>query len=46
MNDVRSRVAAQKQNPRHFGVLTDLNTRPRLTYLAPVRNPNPALSNA
>jgi molybdopterin-containing oxidoreductase family iron-sulfur binding subunit len=43
MNDVRSRVAAQKQNPRHFGVLTELNTRPRLTYLAPVRNPNPAL---
>jgi molybdopterin-containing oxidoreductase family iron-sulfur binding subunit len=45
MNDVRSRVAAQKQNPRHFGVLTDLNTRPRLTYLAPVRNPSSALNS-
>jgi MoCo/4Fe-4S cofactor protein with predicted Tat translocation signal len=43
MNDVGSRVAVLKQNPRHFGVLTELNTRPRLTYLAAVRNPNRSL---
>jgi molybdopterin-containing oxidoreductase family iron-sulfur binding subunit len=43
MNDSRSQVAGLKQNPRNYGLLSDLNTRPRLTYLAAVRNPNPAL---
>jgi molybdopterin-containing oxidoreductase family iron-sulfur binding subunit len=44
MNDVRSEVARLKDDPRHYGLLSDLNTRPRLTYLAAVRNPNPALA--
>jgi molybdopterin-containing oxidoreductase family iron-sulfur binding subunit len=43
MNDSRSQVAGLKQDPRNYGLLSDLNTRPRLTYLAAVRNPNPAL---
>jgi molybdopterin-containing oxidoreductase family iron-sulfur binding subunit len=43
MNDRGSHVAKQKQDPRHYGVLSGLNTRPRLTYLAAFRNPNPAL---
>ncbi len=49
MNDVtpdgkpRSKVARLKQDPRDYGLLSELNTRPRLTYLAAVRNPNPAL---
>ncbi|HEX4589853.1 MAG TPA: hypothetical protein VH120_07995, partial [Gemmataceae bacterium] len=49
MNDLtpnkqaRSQVAKLKGDPRHYGLLSDLNTRPRLTYLAAVRNPNPAL---
>jgi molybdopterin-containing oxidoreductase family iron-sulfur binding subunit len=49
MNDMtadkkpRSKVAKLKEDPRHYGLLSDLNTRPRLTYLAAVRNPNPAL---
>jgi Fe-S-cluster-containing dehydrogenase component/anaerobic selenocysteine-containing dehydrogenase len=43
MNDRRSRVYGLKQDSRNYGLLSDLNTRPRLTHLAAVRNPNPAL---
>jgi molybdopterin-containing oxidoreductase family iron-sulfur binding subunit len=44
MNDMKSRVASLKQDPRQYGLLSELNTRPRLTYLAAVRNPNPELT--
>ncbi len=43
INDRASRVAQLKASPRNYGILTDLNTRPRTTYLARLRNPNPAL---
>ena len=43
INDKDSRVAKLKAEPRAYGVLSDLNTRPRTTYLAAVRNPNPAM---
>jgi MoCo/4Fe-4S cofactor protein with predicted Tat translocation signal len=43
LNDPGSRVAKMKADPRNYGLLADLNTRPRTTYMANVRNPNPEL---
>jgi Fe-S-cluster-containing dehydrogenase component len=45
-NDAGSRVAKLKASPRNYGLLTDLNTRPRTTYQAAVRNPNPEMPKA
>jgi molybdopterin-containing oxidoreductase family iron-sulfur binding subunit len=43
LNDKKSRVAQKHENPLNYGLLTELNTNPRTTYLAAIRNPNPAL---
>jgi len=43
INDEQSRVARLKADPRNYSLLGDINTRPRTTYLAAVRNPNPEL---
>jgi Fe-S-cluster-containing dehydrogenase component len=46
VNDPTSRVSKLKASPRNYGLLTELQTRPRTTYLAAVRNPNPEIPSA
>src|SRR5262249_15934949 len=43
IKDPESRVSKLKQSERDYTVLDFLLTKPRLTYLANVRNPNPAM---
>jgi Fe-S-cluster-containing dehydrogenase component len=44
LRDEGSRVARMKAAPVNYSLLAELGTRPRTTYLAAVRNPNPVLS--
>jgi len=43
LNDAKSLVSLAKASERTYSVLDFLNTKPRTTYLARVRNPNPAM---
>ncbi len=42
-NGQGSRVRQLKQEPLNYSLLTELNTRPRTSYLAKLRNPNPEI---
>jgi molybdopterin-containing oxidoreductase family iron-sulfur binding subunit len=46
INDPKSKVTQLKMQQRNYGLLEELNTRPRTTYLAAIRNPNPELEPA
>lgn len=44
INEPNGRVAKLKATRLNYGLLADLNTRPRTTYLARLRNPHPDLA--
>jgi molybdopterin-containing oxidoreductase family iron-sulfur binding subunit len=43
INDSKSRVAHLKKSPLNYWMLGELNTRPRTSYFAKLRNRNPGL---
>jgi len=43
LNDGAARVTKNSSLPRAYGVLEELNNRPRVKYLARIRNPHPEL---
>ena len=46
ISDPHSTVSEWRKDARNYSVLGFLDTRPRVTYLARIRNPNPAMPNA
>jgi molybdopterin-containing oxidoreductase family iron-sulfur binding subunit len=44
LNNAASAVVRAKQSPLNYPVLGDLNTRPRTTHIAAMRNPHPRLA--
>jgi len=43
LNDGKSQVSERQALPRSYDLLAELNTRPRATHLALIRNKNPKL---
>ncbi len=46
LNDPNSQVSKLKAQPTDYALLGELNTRPRTTFLAAIRNPSPQDKNA
>jgi molybdopterin-containing oxidoreductase family iron-sulfur binding subunit len=46
INEDNSAVAKLKSSPLNYGILEEVGTRPRTSYLAKIRNPNPKLEKA
>jgi molybdopterin-containing oxidoreductase family iron-sulfur binding subunit len=46
VNEPGSAVARLRGEPHHYGLLAELGTRPRTTYLARLANPNPELASS
>lgn len=46
LNDPKSRVSEAHANPRAYGMLAELNVKPRTKYLARLRNPHPLLDSS
>ena len=46
LRDAGSNVVKSKADPRNYALLAELNSKPRTTYLAAVRNPNPEIPTA
>ena len=46
INDPNSVVSQWRAEPHDYSLLSDLNTRPRTTYLSRIKNPNPEIATA
>ena len=44
VNDPASAVSKSKEDPRNYGLFSDMNLKGRTSFKARIRNPNPKLS--